>query len=394
MTAPSTPHPLSSLSDPGSLAKLQILLVPINTPSSSISAHTYTHWSSLIKRHVVLRGDELARPLPPAPSSHTRGGTGNPRTRFLPASSSTSISKGGAPNHVHLAYPAHPPARHLSNLSLLRISAFPLVVLGIATAEDEPAEGYNVNDDDEGDIAGSSKASAMAEIGGGLEGSFGETLAGLFPPTSPFPLVKRLIVVPKDTPAPDSSHSSPKKNGDGARGAATSGYSKGKAGVEVVHAPTEGVEGWLGRLLGEVVGDVLGELGELVGGPLSPMSISILTLGNCIGNSSRPQDALIDIATLAHVHASSSAPRNPFPGPVNVIYTHAGPSSRSLYHTCVHLQLTICRHTIYPERPRYISHACPHARWSTHFCRSAIFASDSNERHRSHSSAGTPIGIV
>jgi len=295
---------------------------------------------------------------------------------------------------VHLAYPPHPPARHLSNLSLLRISAFPLVVLGIATAEDEPAEGYNVNDDDEGDIAGSSKASAMAEIGGGLEGSFGETLAGLFPPTSPFPLVKRLIVVPKDTPAPDSSHSSPKKNGDGARGAATSGYSKGKAGVEVVHAPTEGVEGWLGRLLGEVVGDVLGELGELVGGPLSPMSISILTLGNCIGNSSRPQDALIDIATLAHVHASSSAPRNPFPGPVNVIYTHAGTSSRSLYHTCVHLQLTICRHTIYPERPRYISHACPHARWSTHFCRSAIFASDSDERHRSHSSAGTPIGII
>jgi len=267
MTAPTPPHPLSSLSDPVSLAKLQILLVPVNTPSSSISAHTFSHWSSLIRRHTVLRGDELARPLPPAPTSHARGSTGNPRTRFLPASSSTSISRGGAPNHVHLVYPAHPPARHLSNLSLLRVSAFPLVVLGIA-AEDEPAQGYAVSGDEEGDIGEPSKTATTRGAGEGLDESFGEVLAGSFPPTSPFPLVKRLIVIPKDTAAPHSSHSSPRKNRASAHGTRDSGHNKGKSGVEMVYAPAEGVESWLGRLLGEVVGDVLGELGELVSGGL------------------------------------------------------------------------------------------------------------------------------
>ena len=253
-----TPQPLSALSDPGQLTKLQILLVPVHAPSSPISDQTYTYWTSLIKRHTVLRGDELARPAPS--STHTRGGGSNPRARFLPASSSSSISKVGAPNHVHLTYPANPPARHLSNLSLLRVAAFPLVVLGIAN-EEEAVNGYAIQEEEgDGDI-GSSSSSAPVRTGEGLSESFQEQLRSLFPPTSPFPLVKRLIVVPKDAPSSYTPGGTP---GRAVLGSARSGRGKSRASGEIIYAPAEGIESWMGRLLGEVVGDVLGELGELV----------------------------------------------------------------------------------------------------------------------------------
>lgn len=293
-----TPQPLSALSDPGSLAKLQILLVPVHSASSSLSEHTYVYWSSLIKRHTVLRGDELAQPAPS--SSHTRGGGTQPRARFLPASSSTSISKGGAPNHIHITYPANPPARHLSNLSLLRIAAFPLVVLGIAT-EEESVNGYTIDEEDgDGDI-GSSSSSNPTRTGSGLNESFQEQLAGLFPPTSPFPLVKRLLVVPKDAPLSYTPGETPRK---GRRAPSRSGRGKNKASEDIIYAPTEGIESWMGRLLGEVVGDVLGELGELVCDticlPLKPDRT-----GHSARNASRIENALVHASPLTHLHYAS-----------------------------------------------------------------------------------------
>lgn len=165
---------------------------------------------------------------------------------------------------MHIAYPAHPPARHLSNLSLLRISAFPLVVLGIAV-EDELVHGYSVDIGEEGDMEESETAAlAPNRSGDGPEERFREVLTGLFPPTSPFPLVKRLIIVPKDAPKTRSPRSSPNTQGSSSRGVPRFGRDQGRPGADLVYAPCEGVEGWLGKLLGEVVGDVLGELGELV----------------------------------------------------------------------------------------------------------------------------------
>ena len=295
-----TPQPLSALSDPGQLAKLQILLVPIHTTGSPLSDQIYTHWSSLIKRHTVLRGDELARTTPSL--THTRGNTKDPRARFLPASSSASISKGGASNHVHLAYPSNPPARHLSNLSLLRLAAFPLIVVGIAH-EEEVVDGYTIDEEDldlDGDI-GSSSSSAPQRTKRGLDESFREQLAGLFPPTSPFPLVKRLIVVPKDI----SSSNIPGQSSDRPKNVRRkSEKSKGKNSNDVMYAPTEGVDSWMGRLLGEMVGDVLAELGNIV-------SVMIATeyqphrLGDRARDTGWTENALCYLTSFAHVdHAT------------------------------------------------------------------------------------------
>lgn len=334
----SNPPSLSSLSDPGSLAKLQILLVPVHT-STPLQDHTFNYWSNLLKRHTVLRGDELARP---SPSTHTRGSTSNPRSRFLPASSSTSISRGGAPNHVHLVYPSHPPARHLANLSLLRIAAFPLVVIGIAA---EQPQGYSIEEED-GDIGGSSKTptvSTFREREKSIEESFGEALAEVFPPSSPFPLVKRLIVVPPD--APISPRDSPKKNGHSGRFTKTKG--------EVLFAPSEGVEGWLGRLLGEVVGDALGELGELA----SDTCIGKLISGYSAGDAFWAQDSIVDTTTLSHFDTAPSTPR-PTLSRSPLSNTDRRPLAIQQYNTGVYSSFTIGQRSI--------------AQWSGHLAHASI----------------------
>lgn len=262
--------PLSALADPFSLAKLQILLVPVHA-HAPISKSTFHHYTEVIKGHQTLRTDELVPPFHP---ELPRGGGPNPRLRFFPHLTSPggygghgrNGGGGGSGHQVHLTYTHSPPAKHLYPLSLFRISEFPLVVIGIAvdgeedtfsrTQEHQEVEGYKLSDEEmEGDIGEgeatptlpTSSKSKSASSQGALETAFDRTLSSLFPSTSPFPLVKRLVVVPN----PNLGANARKER-------------KGKGEGEVLYAPRQGLEQWITKLIGEVVGDALGELGVIV----------------------------------------------------------------------------------------------------------------------------------
>lgn len=343
---------LSLISDPTSLAKIQILIVPVHLPragsetGSALTEPIYQHWASLIKRHQTLRGDEIRRPS--SKPSHTRGGAfpDNAKHRFFPSPShaNTSMSSRapgvttGHQQHVHLTYPSHPPARHLYPLSLLRMAGFPLVVIGIAVDMEDRGEdagearagpssklngnsvkGYavdEVNEDEEqdtGDIGEASTpvAPTFREIAPRKKSSpsscFSDTLSALFPDTSPFPLVRRLILVPPHLPSAQSARSpsgsrfndrsTPRPNGD-------RGKRREDLEGEVQKAPEDGGDSWIGRLMGEVIGDVLGELGEVVSG-LCRIARIELTIGNLVGNFFGIENIIFDIIACTHGHNGS-----------------------------------------------------------------------------------------
>ncbi|ORY31417.1 hypothetical protein BCR39DRAFT_526584 [Naematelia encephala] len=288
---------LSPLADPASLAKIQILLVPVHTSSpglSTLSESTFEYWTSRIRQHHVLRGDELWRPKP-TPLGHARGipGSDHPRTRFFPSGTGNSISRSASLNHVHLAYPSHPPARHLYPLSLLRMAAFPLVVIGIAADSEHGngnIKGYSLDeDDDSGDIGDVKTPTAPTFQHEEIHqhhhprhdpaSAFDDTLSNLLPETSPFPLVKRLIMVPRHTPQSPSPGPSPSSSNSGTPGRTSKLDDQHSASGDLVvsHAPLEGADTWIGRILGEVVGQVLGELGELAVALETPSGLRTLS---------------------------------------------------------------------------------------------------------------------
>ena len=232
--------PLSPPFDPTSLAKLQVLLLPISDPSTQI----YAHYSTLFRRHTSLRGDEVKRHTSQAIPGHTRAGSIDTRSRFLPSQGNTSISKPTTSNHVHLSFQTQPPARHLLPLSLLRIASFPLIVIGIAV--DESTRGYAVETD--GDLGESSSR------GSDVQRAFEGTLSALFPEESALPLVRRLVVVPGTMPRSPRGPASP--------GVAAKG--KGKDEGYMRYAPESGADAWTARIIGEAVGEVMLKLGELV----------------------------------------------------------------------------------------------------------------------------------
>ncbi|WVQ81064.1 hypothetical protein IAT38_003171 [Cryptococcus sp. DSM 104549] len=299
------PAPLSHLTDPISIGKVQILLVPIHLPSAHISTTIFDSYCALIRKHHALRGDEIFRPLSSARSrSHSPapggaqggwdGAHGNPRLRFFPPATGTSISlsRTASGHHVHLAYARSPPSRHTYPSSLLRMAGFPLIVVGIAVdqrvagnGDDEGSKGYSLNE--EGDVGEASTPTAptfrMNEIPSRVpadpEQVFEDTIRDVFPHTSPFPLVKRLVVVPNQMP---HAPSSPRKQGsahapgvgyEGGMGDGQPGRDKG----EMKFAPEEGVENWITRLLGEVVGDLLGEFGEMASALETPAGMKTLS---------------------------------------------------------------------------------------------------------------------
>ena len=239
--------PLSSLSDPTSLAKIQILLVPVHP----ISQASYEHYSSLFRRHTTLRGDEVRRTQHASSHGHARAQSIDVRSRFLPASSNTSISKAVSSNHIHLVWTAAAPEKNLYPLTLLRLAMFPLVVIGI-TSEDRPAEeGYRVPNGDNA-VAESSTSGKMAtEL---ASRQFNEVIRSIFPSESALPLVRRLVVVPPGRPTRTSPSKSPVNGFKG----------KGKDEGDVRYAPGEMVDQWVGHLVGEVIGEVMLRLGELV----------------------------------------------------------------------------------------------------------------------------------
>ena len=268
---------LSPGSDPTSLAKIQILLIPIHlsSPSSpTLSEATYVHWTTLIKRHQSIRREDVGVPKALALYSSSSSRTAAPRARFFPTLSGGPIPNPPSHNHVHLAYPSQPPPRHLYPLSLLRMASFPLVIIGIAAEPEEqtePVKGYSVDErdsEDTGDLGQASSSDAPAIEGDPVSDALANAMQSLFPATSPFPLVRKLILVPphitKNSSPPSSLGTArdgvtPRKDGDGTK-AEKSQIGEGL----VLHAPTEGTERWIGRMLGGILGELMAELGDLV----------------------------------------------------------------------------------------------------------------------------------
>ncbi|BEJ13843.1 hypothetical protein CspHIS471_0310170 [Cutaneotrichosporon sp. HIS471] len=251
----SSPAPLSALADPMALARLQVLLVPVHRDGAEpLLEPVYEHWSPLFRNHHTLRGDEIVHSAQGSPA-HRRGVPESPRSRFLPSAPGSSISRAAGASTVQLAFPSQPPAKHLNALSLLRMSAFPLVVIGIGV---DDVNGYSVgNETPTQDKTAAAQAWAQ---------TFTQVLAGIMPPTSAFPLVKRLVLVPSQLPASD-----PRSPARGTPRASSLGTPRGsitRSGSPtfsfIRHAPSEGGDSWVTKLLGEAIGEVYGELGELV----------------------------------------------------------------------------------------------------------------------------------
>ena len=150
---------------------------------------------------------------------------------------------------------------------------FPLVVIGIAVNPGEPSEpvkGYTVDEEDaedSGDLGQASAPPATEAVRAPEKpmDSFDGQLRSLIPSTSPFPLVRRLVLVPGQIPRNSTPRPSSATNGTSGPDEEASKLGKGEAREgEVVYAPREGIEGWVRGMMGEVVGEVLGELGELV----------------------------------------------------------------------------------------------------------------------------------
>ncbi|WWC88812.1 uncharacterized protein L201_003725 [Kwoniella dendrophila CBS 6074] len=347
------PTPLSALSDPASLSKIPILLIPVHLPSSPIPQNVYSSYQTLLKKYQTLRGDELSRPL----QSRSRTPTGtrsyelppNPRLRFFPPSTgnSISISRGSTTNHVHLSFTGQAPDKHTYPLSLLRMAGFPLIVLGIAIEPEENEEteinGYSLkeqNEDEEeeegsGDITdlpaapthpkfrmnNNSLAASSRKIN--PEHSFDEAISSIFPSTSPFPLVKRLLVVPNQLPI---SPSSPRKQGKNDNHDGMGGHGKDKGYMR--YAPLDGAESWIGRVLGEVVGELLGELGEIATAletPAGMRTLSSTLLPSLISTSSHPE-----LGNIVSSHRSTTP--HEYPSRAGTSTPTGIPHSQSLDH--------------------------------------------------------------
>jgi hypothetical protein len=133
------------------------------------------------------------------------------------------------------------------------MSAFPLIVIGVAV-DDELTEGYSL-----GGNENASRRSSKPSNDNLWAQAFTQTLSAFLPPTAAFPLVKRIILVP----------STPPILGSGQRSPVHASFAKGIHAIQtgegvVRRAPMDGADAWVQKLLGEVVGQVFGELGELV----------------------------------------------------------------------------------------------------------------------------------
>jgi len=146
----------------------------------------------------------------------------------------------------------------------------PLVVIGIAVddgdMEGEEVKGYSLDQGDIGQVA-SSSSSRLPRIKTtrSFADAFDDSIQSLIPPTSAFPMVKRLILVPPHIPRSPNANS-PMKNGHLSERNRNDSRNVASQSRNVVYAPGQGIDNWLSRIMGEVVGEVLGELGELVSG--------------------------------------------------------------------------------------------------------------------------------
>ena len=127
-----------------SLAQIQILLVPVGKITRSLFDQRAAEIRSFdsIPLGDITVGDKDQRGTQRALAPRRLAPTPFFLARFLPTTNTLTTG------HLHLSFPSHPPPESHLPLSLFRLSAFPLGVIGIASCSTEsleytPAHFYN-----------------------------------------------------------------------------------------------------------------------------------------------------------------------------------------------------------------------------------------------------------
>ncbi|CAE6441631.1 unnamed protein product [Rhizoctonia solani] len=225
------------------LGHVRILLIPVGP----IRKPTFDKWTALIRSFEHIRLDDI----PPDPREE--------RARFMPSTLSTG--------YIHLSYPTHPPPEYYGSLSLFRPSVFPLAVIGIADCS------YQLPPQKDGQTPQEplSLSSILAE--------FNARLSELFSSRAAYPLATRCFAFEDSYP----------QNGQGSEAAGQGGGGGGQVNINVgdtlpglVIIPSEighSKRFYLGTLLAELCGAVLGEFGSLANFLETPAGIDALSVG-------------------------------------------------------------------------------------------------------------------
>ncbi|KAG8710483.1 hypothetical protein FRC09_000112, partial [Ceratobasidium sp. 395] len=222
------------------LGHVRILLIPVGP----IRKFTFDKWTALIRSFEHIRLDDI----PPDPRED--------RARFMPSTLSTG--------YVHLSYPSHPPPEYYGSLSLFRPSVFPLAVIGIADCSYQPPPSKSKD-------AGLSQTPSLASI----LAEFNARMTELFPARAAFPLATRCFAF-------EDSPQGPNANGASGDGGGQVNINVGDTLPGLVVIPSEighSKRFYLGTLLAELCGSVLGEFGSLAKFLETPAGLDALSTG-------------------------------------------------------------------------------------------------------------------
>ncbi|KAG9121686.1 hypothetical protein FRC07_002267, partial [Ceratobasidium sp. 392] len=222
------------------LGHVRILLIPVGP----IRKSTFDKWTALIRSFEHIRLDDI----PPDPRED--------RARFMPSTLSTG--------YVHLFYPSHPPPEYYGSLSLFRPSVFPLAVIGIADCTYRPPSSKSKD-------ASTSQAPSLASI----LAEFNARMTELFPARAAFPLATRCFAFEDSPQGPDA-------NGASGDGGGQVNINVGDTLPGLVVIPSEighSKRFYLGTLLAELCGSVLGEFGSLAKFLETPAGLDALSTG-------------------------------------------------------------------------------------------------------------------
>ncbi|QRV85843.1 transport protein particle subunit [Ceratobasidium sp. AG-Ba] len=217
------------------LGHVRILLIPVGP----IRKSTFDKWTALIRSFEHIRLDDI----PPDPRED--------RARFMPSTLSTG--------YIHLSYPSHPSPEYYGSLSLFRPSAFPLAVIGIADCSYQPPSTLETP----------SQPPSLA----GILAEFNARITEIFPVRSAFPLATRCFAF-EDSP--------PSTNGNSASEGGQVNINVGDTLPGLVVIPSEighSKRFYLGTLLAELCGSVLGEFGSLSKFLETPAGLDALSTG-------------------------------------------------------------------------------------------------------------------
>ncbi|KAJ1309581.1 hypothetical protein OPQ81_006354 [Rhizoctonia solani] len=224
------------------LGHVRILLIPVGP----IRKPTFDKWSALIRSFENIRLDDI----PPDPREE--------RARFMPSTLSTG--------YIHLSYPTHPPPEYYGSLSLFRPAVFPLAVIGIADCSYRPPP------------AKDGQASQESLSLSGILAEFNARLSELFSARAAYPLATRCFAFEDSYPQNGQSTES---GGEGGGGGQVN-INVGDTLPGLVIIPSEighSKRFYLGTLLAELCGAVLGEFGSLANFLETPAGLDALSVG-------------------------------------------------------------------------------------------------------------------